>query len=114
VLVKAELSEGQQDQVLKIEFEYRLPSKSGMWQAIPAAIPNSPNPDYTYPWFVHWDVSGLPEDFCDIRAVAYNGYGMPDPDPAFITVKIDHHQPSPIEAFAPENTSVSDWYLYEH
>jgi uncharacterized repeat protein (TIGR01451 family) len=94
VLVRAELSVGQANQVSEIEFQYRQPSLSGLWQPIPAATLAHPNPDLLCPWFVHWDVSALSAGPCDLRAVASSVSGPPDPDPAFVTVMIDHQNPT--------------------
>ena len=82
--------------VKKVLFQYRIPTLTGTWQDIVAANPRHPNPDTSHPWFVHWDVTGLPEGDCDIRALAYNYCDEPDPSPAFITVTIDHHNPQSI------------------
>ena len=91
--MKAEITSGSVEDVSSVLFEYRLPSGTGDWLAIPAANANHPNPDFTPQWAVHWDVTSLPEDFCDIRAVARDLCGIADAGPTFITVQIDHHQP---------------------
>jgi len=82
--------------VQKVLFQYRIPSEIGLWQDIVAANPRHPNPDTSHPWFVHWDVTGISEGLCDIRAIAYNYCDEQDPNPTFITVIIDHHNPQSI------------------
>jgi len=91
--VVAELIEGDQADVSQVRFEYRLPAGAGNWQPIPPAEDNHPNPDPDSPWFIHWDVTALPEEDCDLRAVAFSTAGVPDPAPPSVQVTIDHHQP---------------------
>jgi hypothetical protein len=95
-LVRASVQNNLIKYVQKVLFQYRIPSLTGPWQDIVAANPNHPNPDTSHPWFVHWDVTGLSEGLCDIRAIAYNDCDESDTDPAFITVTIDHHNPQSI------------------
>ena len=86
-----------------VMFEYRLHG-SASWLPIPAGthggtLPTyESNPDSVPPFFVHWDVTMLDEGIYDIRAVAYNRAGVPDPTPSYISVIIDHHHPDYIES----------------
>ncbi len=47
------------------------------------------NPDSSPPFFIHWDVSGLfkGQEY-NIRAVAIDKNGNPDPSPGFITITV--------------------------
>ena len=92
-LVKAILAQGAIERVWKVLFQYRMPAGTGIWKTIPAANPNHSNPDTSSPWFTHWDVTSMPEGDCDLRAVAYNYCGDPEPYSSFLTVTIDHHHP---------------------
>lgn len=70
--------------IAKVDFEYRV-SGGGPWIPIPAANPLNPNPDPAYPFFTHWDVTALAPGSYDIRGVATDIHGTPDPDPGFVT-----------------------------
>jgi hypothetical protein len=61
--------------VAEARFQYRL--DGGAWTDIPTADPKFPNPDATWPWFVHWDVTGLPEGTVALRALATDTAGLP-------------------------------------
>ncbi len=93
VTIMAELISGRIEDVGNIRFQYRLvPSET--WLDIPAANINHPNPDTTHPYFVHWDVTGLPSpSTCELRAVATGVDEETDPDPEIRTVMIDHGSP---------------------
>lgn len=93
VLLRAEAS-ASYNEVQLVDFQYRQPSTIGPWRSIPAASLTYPNPDMSYPWIVYWDVTTLREGSCDVRAVAYDYFGTPDPDPPFVTIGIDHHKPN--------------------
>lgn len=49
------------------------------WEDIPPAS-SHPNPDYTYPYFVHFDMTGLDEtaNHYEVRAIAYHKNGKED------------------------------------
>ena len=67
--------------------EYRaLPS--GAFTPIPARDPAQPNPDTTWPYFIHWDVRGLPPGAYELRAVAHDAAGVPDPAPIAIAITL--------------------------
>jgi hypothetical protein len=93
VTVMAELLCDEIEDIEGIRFQYRLlPSET--WLDIPAANINHPNPDTTHPYFVHWDVTGLPSpSTCELRAVATTVGHVTDPDPEIRTVIIDHGAP---------------------
>lgn len=91
VSVQAEIA-GEVSAVSQVLFEYRLPSISGTWQPISPASEHS-NPDWDEPYFVHWDVTGLPEGPVDLRAVAVDVDTYADPAPDDITVTINHSDP---------------------
>jgi hypothetical protein len=91
VTIAADLSRGDPASVsptLGVRFEYRrLPS--GSFAPIPAKDANYPNPDTTYPYFIHWDVTAVTQGGYQIRAVARDNNGNPDPAPAAVTIAID-------------------------
>ena len=93
VTVMAELIEGSINLVRDITFQYRRPSVTGKWANISAAGNNHPNPDEDFPYFIHWDVSEMPDGEVDIRAVATDVDNVSDPAPVDITVEVDHHNP---------------------
>jgi hypothetical protein len=88
VTVAARLLEGDPASISRtagVRLEYRaLPS--GVFMPIPARDPAQPNPDTTYPYFIHWDVTGLPQGAYEVRAVAHDGAGAPDPAPGVIAI----------------------------
>jgi len=90
VTVAARLQEGSPATVSRtagVRLEYRaLPS--GSFLPIAARDPAQPNPDTTYPYFVHWDVTGLAPGAYEIRAVAHDAAGSPDPAPAVIAITL--------------------------
>ncbi|MBI1950148.1 MAG: hypothetical protein HYS34_02140 [Acidobacteria bacterium] len=90
VTVAARLLQGSPGRVSRsagVRLEYRaLPS--GSFTPIPARDAAQPNPDTTYPYFIHWDVSGMPQGDYELRAVARDSGGVPDPAPAAITITL--------------------------
>ncbi len=87
VTVLGELVSGIPTDTRMLQFEYK-PASATAWGVISAANVNHPNPDYQFPYFVHWDVSGLAAGFYDLRAVAYNLSAVPDPSPASVRVEV--------------------------
>ena len=70
-----------------VRFEVRaLPF--GTFAPVPAGEPVRPNPDTTYPFFIHWNVTGVPDGDYEMRAVAHDAAGAPDPSPAVAPVTI--------------------------
>ncbi len=76
-------------EVKEVKFEYK-PSYSDTWTDIPPATTRHPNPDSSWPYFVHWDVSNLENGNYDIRAVAYDTLGGKDTSPDYITIIVNH------------------------
>jgi photosystem II stability/assembly factor-like uncharacterized protein len=80
---------GSPDEFEKVLFQYRpyentyAPPDGGVWdipwQDIPSASPSHPNPDYTYPYFVHIDLTQLTDwTTYEVRAIAYHKSGRVD------------------------------------
>ncbi len=80
-------SPGEVSPAAGVRFEFRA-APFGSFAPVPAAEPARPNPSTAYPYFVHWNVSGLPDGDYELRAVAHDAYGAPDPEPAAIPVTI--------------------------
>jgi len=97
--IKARLDQGSPDDLsptLGVRFDFRsLPS--GIFAPVPARNANHPNPDTTYPYFTHWDVSGVADGDYELRAVAHDLDGIPDPAPETITITIGHTGPVDID-----------------
>jgi hypothetical protein len=99
VTVRARLAQGSPDDVsptLGVRFEYR-PLPIGSFTPIPARHANHPNPDTTFPYFIHWDVSAVPDGDYELRALAHDLDGVPDPAPEVITITIDHAGPADVD-----------------
>ena len=85
----AQLISGTPSETWNIRLQYKS-SASGTWLDIPAKDPsNHPNPDAIFPYFIHWDVTGLSAGSYDLRAVATDLDSNPDASPAFITITVD-------------------------
>jgi hypothetical protein len=108
--IKAELAQGNPDDVsptLGVRFDFR-PLPSGVFAPVPARNANHPNPDSTYPYFTHWDLSGVPNGDYELRAVAHDIAGVPDPAPETITVMVAHGGPVDVdENFTAESVQES-------
>jgi len=74
---------------LGVRFEYRM-LPFGVFSPIPAAHAAHPNPDTGPPFFVHWDTSLVPDGDYELRAVAFDSGGSPDPAPPITTITIDN------------------------
>jgi hypothetical protein len=85
----AEIIIGSIEDTDNVLFQYR-PESSGQWLDIEPANSNHPNPDEVYPYFVHWDVSGLSDGKYNVRAVATDKSGLEDTAPVSITIIVDH------------------------
>lgn len=70
-----------------VRLEYR-PTPFGNFAPIPARDPSQPNPDLTYPYLIHWDLTGPPAGTYELRAVAHDAAGTPDPAPGTIAVGV--------------------------
>jgi hypothetical protein len=88
VTVIAEITLGLDTQVSQVRFQYS-PAGAGAWADIVAANINHPNPDTQAPYFVHWDADAMTPGAYDLRAIATDIYGVPDPSAPAITVSID-------------------------
>lgn len=75
--------------VLGVRFDYRM-LPFGQFTPIPAAHAAHPNPDTASPYFVHWDTSIMPDGDYELRAVAFDLSGSPDPAPPITNVTIDN------------------------
>ena len=85
--VVADIVEGNQLNVSYVKFEYKE-SQLQDWSLIqcPQADTNHTNPDLSWPYFIHWDITGLTNGNYDLRAVAYDKSGNPDSQPAIIMI----------------------------
>ncbi|MDD5305335.1 MAG: hypothetical protein PHS14_19735, partial [Elusimicrobia bacterium] len=92
VTLLGELAYGAPSDVSQIAFQYKL-AASTAWLSVPAADFNHSNPDLDFPYFVHWDVTVLPAGSYDLRAVAYDANGVPDPAPPAVRVAVDPVNP---------------------
>jgi len=75
------------------------------WQDIPAADPAHPNPDTTYPYFVHFDLTGLDEsiNFFELRAIGYHKDGTEDHWVLRSPFDLDHTWPDEKQFVNPSN-----------
>ncbi|MBN1902580.1 hypothetical protein JW926_14745 [Candidatus Sumerlaeota bacterium] len=92
--------------VWDVRFQYRQPSVTGEWVDIIPTEPNHPNPDPDFPFFIHWDVTLLPEGEADIRAIARNLAGVSDPAPDDITVTITRLEYDTLENLSPNGHGI--------
>jgi len=97
VTVLGELVYGTPSDVQQVLFQYKLASSTA-WLSVPAANVNHSNPDLDSPYFVHWDVTVLAAGSYDVRAVAYDRTGVPDPAPPAVRVVVDPVAPDIREA----------------
>lgn len=96
VTIVGELSLGSAQSV---RFEYKASSDPASgWRPISTVTAGQANPDAVAPYFVHWDVSGLDATFYDLRAVAYDLGGTPDPSPSAVTVQVYPADPDSAES----------------
>ncbi|PKM97336.1 MAG: hypothetical protein CVU79_08740 [Elusimicrobia bacterium HGW-Elusimicrobia-3] len=97
VTVMAEITSGLPADVKHVRLQYKA-SASPAWLDIPARDPgNHPNPDTAPPYFIHWDVTGLPPGAYDLRAVAADLGNAADPSPAAVTILIGADEPDIVE-----------------
>ncbi|MBU2574749.1 MAG: fibronectin type III domain-containing protein [Elusimicrobia bacterium] len=92
ITVMAEIARGALSAVKQVEFEYRAAgSTTAPWVQIPAVMFN--NPDPKAPYFIHWDVSSLPQGNYEVRAVAMNTTDKSDPSPSSILLTTNNLDP---------------------
>ncbi|MBI3564679.1 MAG: hypothetical protein HY079_05735, partial [Elusimicrobia bacterium] len=73
-----------------VRFQYRTAaSTSAAWTDIPAADVQHPNPAAVAPYFVHWNVTALPNGSYELRAVATAVDASVDPAPPTIVIGVD-------------------------
>lgn len=88
VTVMAELVTGTVAETRNVRLQYKA-SSSSTWLEIPAKDPGQhPNPAFTSPYFIHWDVSGLAGGSYDLRAIATDLGNVSDPSPAAVTIAV--------------------------
>lgn len=93
VTVMAEITSGLPAEVKQLRLQYKA-SASSAWLDIPARDPaNHPNPDTSAPYFIHWDVTGLPAGGYDLRAVAADLGNAADPAPAAVAILVGAEEP---------------------
>jgi len=92
LMIMAEIIAGEVSDVKNLLFEYKKDDDT-LWQTIPAANSNHPNPDSEYPYFIHWDVNSMEEGIYNIRAVVRDNYDNIDTSPGYISIEIDHSEP---------------------
>ncbi|MDI6641227.1 MAG: hypothetical protein QME68_02830, partial [Elusimicrobiota bacterium] len=68
ITVMAEIIEGNISDVKEILFQYKSITSTD-WSTIPSANINHTNPDITYPYFIHWDVTTLSKGNFNLRAI---------------------------------------------
>lgn len=88
VTILAELIAGTPSDVQQIVFQYKS-AASSTWLDVGEANVEHPNPDFSFPYFVHVDVTALAAGDYDLRAVAYDLAGVPDPAPPAVRVVVD-------------------------
>ncbi len=92
VTILGELIAGAPSDVSQILFQYKS-SASSVWINVTAANGNHPNPDFTFPYFMHWNVTGLAAGPYDLRALAYDLGGVPDAAPPAVQIVVNHINP---------------------
>lgn len=90
--ILAELTAGTPSDVQQIVFQYKT-AVSTAWVNINAVYLDHPNPDFSFPYFTHVDVTGWAAGSYDLRSVAYDRDGVPDSAPSAVRVVVDHTSP---------------------
>ena len=88
VTILGELIAGTPSDVQQIVFQYKLATSTD-WIEIDEVYTDNPNPDFSFPYFTHADVTGLATGSYDLRAVAYDRNGVADPAPPAVRVVVD-------------------------
>src|SRR6185312_8953875 len=90
VTVMADIVTGDASRAASVRFQYRSAgSTTAAWIDIPAADTHHPNPATSAPYFIHWDVTGLPNASYELRAVATATDNSVDPAPATVVIGVD-------------------------
>lgn len=89
--VEAELLDGSPD-AGSVRFQYKQ-SASPNWVDISTAGDRHPNPAVETPYAIHWSVVLLPDGHYDVRAVAEDLDGIPDPFPPSVRVLVGVSDP---------------------
>ncbi|MFH2202328.1 MAG: hypothetical protein ABIJ96_04395 [Elusimicrobiota bacterium] len=90
--IVAELAQGSPAQVSRVLFQYRLVGAPN-WTDITPQEAGHPNPATEFPYAVHWDVTALPDNAYDLRAVARDAGGGDDPFPTPIRLFVNTSDP---------------------
>lgn len=99
VTVMAEIASGDPAAARDVRFQYRTAaSTTAAWADIPAADVQHPNPAPTVPYFIHWDVTSVPNGNYELRAVATALDGTADPVPPTIVISVDAATPDSSES----------------
>lgn len=107
VTILGELISGTPSDAQQVVFQYKA-AASSVWLNVPAANINHSNPDLAFPYFVHWDVTLLAAGDYDLRAVAYDLAGVPDPAPPAVRVVVDPVTPDISETLTVEGKVKKD------
>ncbi|MEK6645856.1 MAG: TIGR03790 family protein [Candidatus Firestonebacteria bacterium] len=71
-----------------VKFEYKRATES-VWALLPVTNVNDSNPDTKYPYYIHWDISGLQASSYNLRAVGTDKNNIQDNSVGHITFSID-------------------------
>jgi titin len=107
VTILGELIAGTPSDVQQVLFQYKL-AASTAWIDVDEAEVTHTNPDFSFPYFVHADVTALAAGSYDLRAIAYNRAGVPDPAPPAVRVVVDPISPDISETVAMDGTIKKD------
>jgi hypothetical protein len=88
VTVIATLIRGTRAETQDVRFQWRNSGGIDWYDIIPNGNGTDENPDPSYPYLLHWDITEFSTGNYDIRAVASSLLGAPDPEPPFVTVII--------------------------
>ncbi|MBI5623827.1 MAG: fibronectin type III domain-containing protein [Elusimicrobia bacterium] len=92
VTILAEPVSGAAGQIQSVRFQYRA-SGAPAWTDVPSANPTYPNPAMVSPFLTQWNADAAAAGSYELRAIAYNAGGTPDPVPAAVTVVVDPVHP---------------------
>jgi len=101
ITILGELISGSPGDVQQVLFQYKLASSTA-WLNVSAANINSPNGDFSFPYFTHVNAAILASGDYDLRAVAYDRNGVPDSAPPAVRVAVDPVAPDIRESLTVE------------